>query len=287
MSDKRKTLGRGLSALLPGKDGDARPAPGAREAEIGALHPNPLQPRTAFDPSRIRELAESIRVNGIVQPIVVSPRPAGGFTILAGERRFRAAKEAGLARVPIVVRETPSDRERLELALVENLQREDLNPMDSAAAYARLRDEFRLTQEQIAERVGKERSTVANLLRILTLSSQVREMIRAGAISAGHAKALTSLPSADDQLHLAEEIVRRELSVRQAEQRAAAMLSGRTKVRREKKSDPFSRDAEEKLSRRLHAKVELKRRKRGGEITIRFGSEEELIRVFELLMGKR
>jgi len=285
MSDKRNTLGRGLSALLPGKEGEMRA--GAREADLAALHANPLQPRTAFDPARIRELAESIRANGIVQPIVVSPRPSGGYTILAGERRFRAAKEAGLARVPIVVRETPSDRERLELALVENLQREDLNPMDSAAAYARLRDEFRLTQEQIAERVGKERSTVANLLRILKLSAPVKEMIRAGTISAGHAKALTALPSADDQVRLAEEIVRRDLSVRQSEKRAAAMLGGDAKVRRERKTDPFSRDAEEKLSRRLHARVELKRRKRGGEITIRFGSEEELIRIFELLMGKR
>ena len=285
MNEKRKTLGRGLSALLPGKD--AEPKMGPREAEISALHPNPLQPRTDFAPKGLSELAESIRVNGIVQPIVVAPRSAGGFTILAGERRFRAAKEAGLSRVPIVLREAPTDRERLELALVENLQREDLNPMESAAAYGRLREEFHLTQEQIAERVGKERSTVANYLRILKLPIQVRDMVRAGSLSAGHAKAVTSLPSPDDQVRLAEEIVRRDLSVRQAEKRAASISSSGTRIHRERTRDPFARDAEEKLSRRLGARVQLRRSKRGGAITIGFRSEEELIRLYELLMGKK
>ncbi len=283
-NEKRRTLGRGLSALLPGKEGEAKAGP--READLGSLYPNPLQPRTAFDERGLAELAESIRVNGIVQPIVVSPRSAGGFTILAGERRFRAAKAAGLARVPIVVREAAGDRERLELALVENLQREDLNPMESAAAYGRLREEFKLTQEQIAERVGKERSTVANSLRLLKLPSKVRDMIRGGALSAGHAKALSALPSADDQLRLAEEIVRRDLSVRQAEKRASAMSGAGPRVAREKPRDPFSRDAEEKLSRRLRARVRLERGKRGGKIEIDFASEEDLIRIFEMLMGK-
>jgi ParB family chromosome partitioning protein len=283
-ADKRKTLGRGLSALLPGKEGEAKA--GAREADLASLHPNPLQPRTDFDARGLAELAESIKVNGIVQPIVVAPRPSGGFTILAGERRFRAAKTAGLTRVPIVVREASGDRERLELALVENLQREDLNPMEAAAAYGRLREEFKLTQEQIAERVGKERSTVANSLRMLRLPSKVRDMIRGGALSAGHAKALTSLPSADDQQRLAEEIVRRELSVRQAEKRVSSMSGKAARLRVEKPRDPFSRDAEEKLTRRLRARVRLERKKRGGRIEIDFASEEDLIRIFEMLMGK-
>ncbi|HWC64829.1 MAG TPA: ParB/RepB/Spo0J family partition protein [Thermoanaerobaculia bacterium] len=283
-ADRRKTLGRGLSALLPGKEGESRP--GAREAELAALHPNPLQPRTDFDARGIAELAESIRANGIVQPIVVSPRSAGGYTILAGERRFRAAKEAGLTRVPIVVRDAPSDRERLELALVENLQREDLNPMESAAAYGRLREEFKLTQEQISERVGKERSTIANSLRLLKLPAQIRDMIRGGALTAGHAKALIALPSADDQVRLAEEIVRRDLSVRQAEKRAAAMAGAGPRVKREKPRDPFTKDAEEKLSRRLRARVRLERRKRGGRIEIDLGSVEDGIRLYVLLMGK-
>jgi ParB family chromosome partitioning protein len=281
--EKRKTLGRGLAALLPGKE---EPRGGAREADLASLHPNPLQPRTDFDPRGLAELAESIKVNGIVQPIVVAPRPAGGFTILAGERRFRAAKTAGLSRVPIVVREAAGDRERLELALVENLQREDLNPMEAAAAYGRLREEFKLTQEQIAERVGKERPTVANSLRLLKLPSKVRDMIRGGEISGGHAKALTSLASADDQLRLAEEIVRRDLSVRQAEKRVSAMSGAVARVKREKPRDPFSRDAEEKLSRRLRARVRIERKKRGGKIEIDFASEEDLIRIFAMLMGK-
>lgn len=282
MSEKRKTLGRGLSALIPGKGESTT----GREAELALLHPNPLQPRRDFDPRGISELAESIRANGIVQPIVVSSRPAGGYTILAGERRFRAAKEAGLARVPIVVREAVGDRERLELALVENLQREDLNAIEAAAAYGRLREEFKLTQEQIAERVGKERSTVANSLRLLKLPSEVREMIRRGTLSAGHAKAVSSLPSADDQIRLAEEIARRELSVRQAEKRALSMAGSGPRVKREKPRDPFTREAEEKLSRRLRARVRLERKKRGGRIEIDFATEEELIRIYEMLMGK-
>ena len=284
MSPKRQPLGRGLSALLPGKE-EKRDEPGRREVEIAKIRPGRLQPRLQFDAEALAGLAKSIRQNGIVQPILVAPAENGEFTIIAGERRFRAAREAGLARVPVIVRSPRNDEERLELALIENIQREDLNPMEEAAAYGRLREEFHLTQEEIAEKVGKDRSTVANSLRILRLPSQVRDLLRNGALSAGHAKAIASLPSADDQNRLAEEIVRRGLSVRAAEQRAAAMSSPPA-ARKEKKRDPFSRDAEEKLARRLHAKVQLRRRRRGGSISIDFGSEEELIRLFELLMGK-
>jgi ParB family chromosome partitioning protein len=197
-----------------------------------------------------------------------------GFEIVAGERRWRAAALAGLQMVPITVREKSSDRDLLEAALVENLQREDLNIMEAAEAYARLREEFSLTQEKIAERVGKDRATVANTLRILKLSSPVREKIRSGDLSAGHAKALVALASTDDQELLAEEIVRRALSVRQTEKRV------------ERRRDPFTRDAEEKLSRRLQTKVRIVRRRRGGKIEIGFGSEEELIGLFERLAGK-
>lgn len=285
MSGKRQTLGRGLSALLPGKDDSLAGA--TREVEVARLHPNRFQPRTHFDPASLQELADSIKANGIVQPIVVTPAQNGEFTILAGERRFRAAKQAGLLKVPIVVREPRSDVERLEIALVENIQREDLNPMEAASAYGRLREEFHLTQDQIAEKIGKERSTVANMLRLLKLPSGVRDQIRAGAISAGHAKAIASLSSSDDQLRLAGEIVRRGLSVREAEARAAAIVAGPARARKEKRRDPFTREAEEKLSHRLRSKVRLLRRRRGGSIQIEFGSEEELIRLYELLMGKR
>lgn len=281
---KKPALGRGLSALLPG---EKREETSVREVDISQISANRYQPRSHFDPRRLADLAASIRANGIVQPIVVTPRGDGGFSILAGERRWRAAREAGLSRLPVVVRPQATDAERLELALVENLQREDLNPMEEAAAYGRLREEFRLSQEEIAARVGKDRATIANALRLLRLPSAVREMVRAGALSASHARAVVALASADDQVALAEEIVRRGLSVRQAEGRAAALSRPEGKIRGTKRVDPFTRDAEEKLSRRLRTKVRIRRHRRGGRIEFPFGSEEELINLFELLMGKK
>jgi len=283
VTTKKPVLGRGLSALLPGKDDRG---PSTREVEVSRIHPGRFQPRTRFDPESLRRLADSIRENGIVQPIVVTPREGGGFTILAGERRYRAAKEAGLSNVPVVVRAARNDEERLELALIENLQREDLNPVEEAAAYGRLREEFRLTQEEIARKVGKDRSSVANSLRILKLPSEIRARILAGELTAGHAKAIAALSSADDQQRLAAEIVRRALSVRQAEARAAAMGRAEGKLRREPRRDPFTREAEEQLSRRLKTRVKLVRRRRGGRVVIEFASEEELIRIYEILTGK-
>ena len=279
---KKPALGRGLSALLPGKDDDV-PRGTQRDAAIGELRPSRFQPRRDFSEAALGDLARSIQEQGIVQPIVVVARGDGGFEIVAGERRWRAAKLAGLERVPIVVREHTSDRELLELALVENLQREDLNPLEAAEAYARLREEFQLTQDQIADRVGKERATVANSLRLLKLSMLVKERVRSGELSAGHARALLALSSVDDQERLAEEILRRALSVRQTEKRAATMVAG-DKVVREKRRDPFTRDAEEKLSRRLQTKVRIVRKRRGGRIELSFGSEDELIGLFENLM---
>jgi len=193
--------------------------------------------------------------------------------------------QAGLPRVPIVVRERRSDKEMLELALVENLQREDLNPLEAAAAYARLREEFHLTQEDVARRVGKDRTTVANALRLLKLPASVREKIRDGSLSAGHARALAALVSADDQERLAAEILRRALSVRQTEKRVAS-FSSEGKVRHERRTDPFTRDAEEKLTRRLKTRVRIARRRRGGKIEISFGSEEELMGLFDRLTGR-
>lgn len=278
----KQALGRGLSALLPGPD--VPRGTYDREAEIGRLIPNRFQPRRQFAPEALAELAESIRKQGVVQPIVVTPRGAK-LEIVAGERRWRAAQLAGLERVPVVVREAVSDRELLELALVENLQREDLNPIESAEAYARLREEFHLTQENIAERVGKDRATVANALRLLKLPATIREMVRDGLLSGGHAKALLPLGSPDEQEALAREALRRDLSVRQTERRASRMIEG-PGVHHERRRDPFTRDAEEKLSRRLRTKVRIVRRRRGGEIQIHFGSEEELIGLHERLSGR-
>jgi ParB family chromosome partitioning protein len=283
MTTKKPALGRGLSALLPGKD-DVPRGTHPREAEIERLTPSRFQPRRDFSEAALADLAQSIREQGIVQPIVVAAR-GDRFEIVAGERRWRAAKLAGLDRVPITVREKASDRDLLEAALVENLQREDLNALEAAEAYARLKEEFKLTQEAIAARVGKDRATVANTLRLLKLSSQVRDRIRSGELSAGHARALLALAATDDQERLAEEIVRRALSVRQTEKRVLRMTSG-DRVTREKRRDPFTRDAEEKLSRRLQTRVRIVRRRRGGRIELAFGSEEELIGLYERLSGR-
>jgi ParB family transcriptional regulator, chromosome partitioning protein len=277
---QKQALGRGLSALLPGREEVPRET-GAREVEIGHLVPNRFQPRRDFSEAGLAELAASIREQGIVQPIVVTPR-GEKLEIVAGERRWRAAAIAGLTKVPVVLRERQSETDLLEVALVENLQREDLNPLDAAEAYARLKDEFRLSHERIADRVGKDRTTISNALRLLKLPSSVRDRVRSGLLSGGHARALASLTSADDQERLAEEIVRRGLSVRQAEKRVAS-FGGADKLRREHRRDPFTRDAEEKLSRRLRSRVRIVRRRRGGRIEIAFGSEEELIGLYERL----
>ncbi|HEV8119180.1 MAG TPA: ParB/RepB/Spo0J family partition protein [Thermoanaerobaculia bacterium] len=282
----KPVLGRGLSALLPGRDEGLVPrGTGANEIEIDRIVPSRFQPRRDFTEPALEELASSIREHGILQPIVVISRGDGKFEIVAGERRWRAAAHAGLAKVPVVVREKRSDKEMLELALVENLQREDLNPLEAAAGYARLREEFHLTQEDVARRVGKDRATVANALRLLKLPSSIRDQIRDGSLSAGHAKAIAALSSPDDQAKLAEEVIRRALSVRQTEKRAAS-FGNEGRIIRERRSDPYTHDAEEKLSRRLKTKVKIARRRRGGRIEISFGSEEELIRLYDRLSGK-
>jgi len=280
---RKQALGRGLSALLPGGEDVPRGTP-LQEVEIERLVTGPFQPRKGFPEAGLAELAASIREHGVVQPLVVVPR-GEKFEVVAGERRLRAARLAGLSTVPAVVREKPSDRELLELALVENLQREDLNPIEEAEAYGRLKEEFSLTQEQIGAAVGKDRATVANSLRILRLPQSVKNLVREGLLSGGHARALAGLGSPDEQQGLAEEVIRRGLSVRQTEARVAAATS-EPKVRRERRPDPFTRDAEEKLGRRMHTRVRIVRRRRGGRIELAFASEEELIGLYERLIGK-
>jgi ParB family chromosome partitioning protein len=280
---RKQALGRGLSALLPGGEDVPRGTP-LQEVEVERLITGQFQPRKGFPEAGLAELAASIREHGVVQPLVVVPR-GENFEVVAGERRLRAARLAGLSTVPVVVREKPSDRDLLEVALVENLQREDLNPMEEAEAYGRLREEFSLTQEQIATAVGKDRATVANSLRILRLPLSVKNLVREGLLSGGHARALSSLGSPDEQQGLAEEVIRRSLSVRQTEARVAAATAG-PRIRRERRRDPFTRDAEEKLARRLRTRVRIVRRRRGGRIELGFASEEELIGLYERLMGK-
>ena len=283
-SPRKPVLGRGLSSLLPGKD-DVPRGTSPSEVELGRIRPSRFQPRREFADGALAQLAASIKEHGVLQPIVVAAR-SDGYEIVAGERRWRAAALAGLKTVPIVVREKSSDREMLEAALVENLQREDLNPLEAAEAYFRLKEEFDLSQDQIADRVGKDRATVANSLRILKLSKNVKDSIRSGELSAGHAKALLGLATPDEQDRMAEEIRRRALSVRQTEKRVAGLVSG-DRVRHEKRRDPFTRDAEEKLTRHLQTRVKIVRRRRGGKLEIGFGSEEELVGLYERLMGKQ
>lgn len=283
---KKPALGRGLSALIPaGKEAEVRSGLVVHQVEIDRLEANRRQPRRRFDEAGLEELAQSIRANGILQPILVT-REGESYRILAGERRVRAARLAGLQQVPVLVREGLGDRDHLLLALLENVQRRDLTALEEAEAFRQLRDEFHMTQDEIAEKVGKDRATVANTLRLLKLPSELRTSIEEGLLSAGHARALLPLPSAADQETLAKEIISKGLSVRIAEARVAELMQGLRpkRQRKERETDPDTRDAERRLQRGLGTKVEIRRKKRGGEVRIAFYSEEQLIGIFERLM---
>lgn len=285
--EKRPALGKGLSALIP--DAPEAPRSSPIELDIERLKPNSLQPRGQFDDARIEELAQSIKANGIIQPIVVR-RVGDGYHIIAGERRWRAAQKAGLTRVPVVVRDVRTGNERsvLEMALVENIQRENLNPIDEALAYRRLVDDFALTQEQIASSVGKDRATVANLLRLLKLPDEVRADVAAGSLSMGHARALLSLTSEADQRRIARDIVNRSLSVRETEsivRKAVETKAAAEPTAPEAPPDVHTRAAEERLRLHFGTRVRIVRQGPKGRIEIDFGSEDELIRLFEQLTG--
>ena len=283
--NQKKVLGRGLGALIPQR-GDVAPLrDGLAQIPITQITPNPYQPRKAFNEASIEELARSVREHGIVQPIVVTRTSDSHYRLIAGERRLRAAQRAGLQSVPAVIKELQKEGDTLQIALIENIQREDLNPIEEAGAYHQLHDEFGLTQEEISRRVGKERSTVANFLRLLRLPDSVKELLAGGQLSMGHARALLSLDSAKRQEQLAERVVKSNLNVRQTEMLAATTSA--KPVKREKPKDVFTRDAEEKLTRSLRTKVDIDRRRRGGVIHIRFASEDDLIRIFDELTGRR
>jgi ParB family chromosome partitioning protein len=280
---KRKALGKGLSALLPGSDDEvARGEPSTTaEVPIGSLDPNPFQPRTHLAPERLAELADSIRESGIVQPILV--RPVGErYQIIAGERRFRAAQKVGLASVPVVVREVPDDH-LLELALIENIQREELTPLEEAHAFQRLQEDFHLSQEEVARRVGRDRSTVANAVRLLRLPREIREIVGSGGLQAGHARALLALERGEDQIALAREAARKGLSVREVERRVALLRAPRSRSAGPRR-DPNTRAAEERLRAALGTRIQITRRGKGGVLRIAFGSEAELQRVYEAIL---
>jgi len=280
MTEKRRGLGRGLSALLP-----QAPAEGPRTLPTDRLRPSRLQPRTDFDESGLDELAESIRAQGVIQPIIVSVDSKDIYTIIAGERRWRAAQRAGLSEVPVVVREVRDDRHLLELALVENVQRADLNPIEEAEAYRQLAESFGLSHEEVAGRVGRRRATVSNALRLLRLPAEVQDLLRSGRLTAGQAKPLLALDDADEIVRLATRAAEKGLSARALEEIAGRKRGGRRKAKRE--PEPNTAAAAERLTRRLQTRVEIARSGRGGTIRIHFGSEEELIRLFELLAGDK
>jgi len=286
--EKRPALGKGLSALIP----DAPPAPPRTapvEADIDRLAPNDFQPRGTLDEARLQELAQSIRANGLIQPIVV--RKAGDrFQIIAGERRWRAAKLAGLLRVPIVVRDVvPGEKSQLELALVENIQREDLNPIDEALAYKRLAEQFELTQEQIAAAVGKDRATIANHVRLLRLPDEVRTEVASGRLSMGHARALLSLAGEAEQRQLARDVLARSLSVRETESIVKKIVERGAPPPEPAEPAPVdvhTRAAEDRLKVLLGTRVRIVRHGTRGRIEIDFTSEEELMRIFDQLTDR-
>lgn len=281
MSTKKRGLGRGLDSLLEKSDEPARHLP------IDSLHPNRMQPRTRFNEAAIEELAESIRAQGIVQPLVVTPESDGSFAIIAGERRWRAARKAGLTEVPVAIRQVADDRELLELALVENLQRSDLDPMEEAEAYFSLQDRFSLSQEEVAARVGKARTTVANSLRLLRLPEEIRDMIAAGLLTAGQARPLLSLESAEAQIDLARRASQEGLSARDLERETAERKDPAKKpTKAPKPVEVNTAAAAETLTRRLQTKVEILRRGKGGQLRVHFHSEGELMRLYDHLVGK-
>ncbi len=285
--EKRPALGKGLSALIPDVADNARPS--TLEADIDRLSPNDFQPRASVDDARLAELAQSIKANGVIQPIVVR-RVGDRFQIIAGERRWRAAKLAGLVRVPVAVKEfTPGhEKSLLEMALIENIQREDLNPIEEALAYRRLADEFNLRQEDIASAVGKDRATVANHIRLLRLPDEVRAELASGQLAMGHARALLSLDSESDQRRVARDVITRALSVRETESLVKHIVEkGPTSATRDpvepKPTDVHTRAAEERLKFLLGTRVRIVRKGTRGRIEIDFVSEAELIRIFEQL----
>jgi ParB family transcriptional regulator, chromosome partitioning protein len=281
----KRALGRGLSALIPQASvpvqGELPPSTGIVRVPVERILRDPTQPRKTFDEAKLRELAESIRTQGVIQPVLVR-RDGTEFRLIAGERRWRAAQLAGLHEIPAVVRDvTPA--EAFELALVENLQRTDLNPLEEAQGYRRLVQEFGLTQEQVGERVGRDRASVANALRLLQLPEAVKELLAAGALGMGHARALLGMSQGPELVKAAERIVREQLSVREAERLVRTARAPASAPARREAGSTAARAVVEDLQRRLGTKVRLQDRGGKGTLEIDFFSYEDLERILALL----
>ena len=283
---KRRGLGKGLSALIPhSDDSDAELSAGALEIPVDQIAPNPHQPRQEFDEIQLRELADSINEHGLIQPLIVT-QVGLSYQLIAGERRWRASQLAGLETVPVIVKET-TPQQMLELALVENIQRADLNPLEEARAYAQLMEEFGLTQEAVAERVSKSRTAVANTVRLLNLNDETKAALASGTITEGHARALLSLKSDRDQLRALATIIEKSLTVRQTEALVKQMLSGDQPAKPKRPPlTPHHKAMLEKFESRLGTRVELSRaEEETGKLTIHFYSEEELQAIFNAILG--
>jgi ParB family chromosome partitioning protein len=289
---KRKALGKGLRSLIPeAPPRTAVPTPpatqpardGLKQIDIDRISPNREQPRQLFDDQSLEELAQSLKKDGVLQPIVVRPRDDGGFELVAGERRWRAAQIAGLLKIPAVVRDV-SDDHLLELALIENLQREELNAIEAAQAFQTLVDELGLSHEEVAQRVGKQRATITNMLRLLNLVPEVQDLVRGGLLGAGHARAIAGLTRRADQIELAQRTVREGLSVRQVESLVAKGKGGPTTPREEKPQDPNVAAAAERLQSALQTRVRIVQRGKGGRLELHFHDQEELERVYQLIL---
>ena len=293
----RRALGKGMGALLPTRTHIQQPGPipspepwepheSTLDIPVEAIQPNPFQPRRVFQDKALGELAQSIRANGIIQPLVVR-LVNGNYQLVAGERRWRAAKLAGVALVPVVVREIPEER-LLEITLIENIQREDLNPMETAGAFARLSGELNLNAEQIGLRTGKDRSTVINLMRLLQLPPDIQHLISEGKLTAGHGRCLLSLPNADLQHEVSERAVHGAWSVRQVELTCARMTAGKTpKHVDEAKIDPNVKAAIQEMERKLGTRIRVKEGARGrGRLEIEYYSAEDLDRIYDAIMGE-
>ncbi|NOZ13849.1 MAG: ParB/RepB/Spo0J family partition protein [Acidobacteria bacterium] len=275
---KRKALGKGIQSLIP----PGAPSDKLAEVDISRIKPSPYQPRRRFDPEKLEELAASIRNSGIIQPVVVAREEDGTFTLIAGERRWRAAQLAKMTRIPAVFRDLPEEK-KAEYALIENIQRQDLNPVEEALAYKSLLERYKLTQEELSERLGKKRSSITNMLRILKLPEEVLASVEDGRVSLGHAKILSGIPDVDRQLELARMVQEKGLTVRALEARLKKTGKA-TAVNKE--ADIFLKDGEERLAKKLGTAVKIKGNASRGSIVIRYHSKEQLISLFESLMQR-
>lgn len=281
---EKKALGKGLGALLPSPKLSPPTEPTeVQRIRIETIVPNRYQPRHTFPPDELTELAASIKESGVLQPIMVRRKGDGIYELIAGERRWRASKEAGLETIPVVIRNC-SDQESLLLALVENLQREDLNPMETARAYSRMMNEFGLTQDAIATKVGRDRSSVANFVRLIHLHPELQELVQEGTLTTGHAKALLGLSSPEDQLRIGKMVASGALSVRETEKLVESSVSGKKRQDKTPHSSPWV-DLEARLQKRLGTKVTIHPHNQGGKIVIHYFSPTELEGVVETLLS--